>query len=76
MSDQHADPAAGPAALDPAASSEPIDHDAHAADASEHGRGDALGPIDWFAWGAGLLGVLIGLGTAFAFALATNRLGA
>ena len=40
-------------------------HDDHA-----HGD-DALGPIDTFAWGAGLLGVVLGLVVVVAFVLAT-----
>jgi hypothetical protein len=44
----------------------------------EHGHVDPLdeeeplGPIDVAAWGAGALGVLIGLVVAFCFALATT----
>ena len=41
-------------------------HDDHA-----HGGEDALGPIDSFAWGAGLLGVVLGLAVVAAFVLAT-----
>ena len=41
-------------------------HDDHAHEAEE-----ALGPIDGAAWGAGLLGVVIGLAVAFCFVLAT-----
>ena len=39
------------------------DHDANA--------GDAHGPIDVFAWGAGALGVVLGLVVAACFVLAT-----
>ncbi len=39
----------------------------------EHGE-EALGPIDVVAWGAGLLGVLVGGVTALAFVLSTGRL--
>jgi len=43
-------------------------HDDHA-----HGDGDtALGPIDPYAWGAGLLGVAIAIVIAATFALATS----
>ena len=42
-------------------------HDDHA-----HGDGDALGPIDVFAWGAGLLGVVLGLAVTVCFVLATT----
>jgi hypothetical protein len=53
----------------------------HATDdhGDEHGHDDhahaeeALGPIDRPAWGAGLLGVLLGLAVAAAFVLATMR---
>jgi hypothetical protein len=42
---------------------------------SSHGHGEghdeaALGPVDWPAWGAGLLGVALGLAVAWAFVLA------
>ena len=40
----------------------------------DHGHGaeeEALGPVDTFAWGAGLLGVLAGLLVVAAFVLAT-----
>ena len=46
----------------------------------DHGHDDhahvdaALGPIDVPAWGVGILGVAVGLLTAFCFALATGRL--
>jgi hypothetical protein len=45
-------------------------------DSSAHGRDDqghdqsVLGPIDWVAWGAGLVGVALGLAVAWAFMLA------
>jgi hypothetical protein len=42
-------------------------HDGHD-DHEEHGT--ALGPIDWFAWGAGLLGV--GAGVVVAFCLSVS----
>jgi hypothetical protein len=39
----------------------------------DHAHGDEpLGPIDTAAWGAGLLGILIGVAVAFCFALATS----
>ena len=41
-------------------------HDDHA-----HAE-EALGPIDVPAWGAGVIGVLLGLAVAYAFVLATN----
>lgn len=40
-------------------------HDDH----EEHGT--ALGPIDWFAWGAGILGVGAGLVVAFCLYVST-----
>jgi hypothetical protein len=33
-----------------------------------------LGPIDMIAWGAGVLGVVLGLGVVWAFASATGAL--
>lgn len=55
----------------------------HASDdhGDEHGHDDhahaeeALGPIDRMAWGAGVVGVLLGLAVAFAFAFATSPIG-
>ncbi len=45
-------------------------------DAPQHGHDDmGLGPVDLRMWGAGLLGVLIGLAGALCFALSTGRLG-
>jgi hypothetical protein len=39
----------------------------------EHGEhAPALGPIDWFAWGAGILGVGAGLVVAFCLYLSTS----
>jgi hypothetical protein len=65
-SDEHDDEATGLA--DAAAHHASDDHgDAHGHD----DEGEPLGPIDGAAWGAGLLGVLIGLGVAFCFVLAT-----
>ncbi len=82
MSDPHADPGAhstaDPATPGAAAHAGGEAHgpdDAHGSGGDEHGHGEALGPIDWVAWGAGVAGLLIGLGTALAFAIATNRLG-
>ncbi len=53
----------------------------HATDdhGDEHGHDDhghaaeSLGPIDRPAWGAGILGVLLGLAVAVAFVLATMQ---
>jgi hypothetical protein len=44
-------------------------HDDHAHDDEEF-----LGPIDAIAWGAGVLGVVLGLAVALAFALSTAAL--
>lgn len=33
---------------------------------------EPLGPIDWVAWGAGALGIVIGIAIAFCFVLATT----
>jgi hypothetical protein len=39
----------------------------------EHGEhATALGPVDWFAWGAGILGVGAGLAVAFCLYLTTS----
>jgi hypothetical protein len=52
----------------------PSAHDG--ADDAEHGHDDmGLGPIDIRMWGAGLLGVAIGLAGALCFALSTGRIG-
>jgi hypothetical protein len=50
------------------------DHgDDHGHDDHAHGE-EPLGPIDLFAWGAGILGILIGAGMAAAFAVATGAI--
>ena len=52
--------------------------DAHAdpaeADAAHggHAQGTPLGPIDWAAWGAGLLGVAAGLAVAVCLFISTS----
>lgn len=52
------------------------DHgDDHGHDDHAHGE-EPLGPIDVAAWGAGALGVLVGVVIAACFALATGALGA
>ncbi|CAN5459524.1 hypothetical protein BH20CHL7_BH20CHL7_10110 [soil metagenome] len=44
--------------------------------ATDHGHGsDALGPIDVRAWGAGGLGVMLGMIVVFCFVLATSPVG-
>ncbi len=49
---------------------------AHGAHGGAHGAGDheeaVLGPVDWVAWGAGLLGVAAGLIIVLCFVLATS----
>jgi hypothetical protein len=67
MTSQHDDEATGQ--VDAVAHHAPDDH------GDDHGHadeGESLGPIDGAAWGAGLLGVAIGLMVAFCFALATS----
>ncbi len=68
---------ATPAAADPHAG------DAHHTDAHDGAVGhdapdhheEPLGPIDWRAWGAGVLGVVLGLVVAVGFARTTGLLG-
>jgi hypothetical protein len=51
-------------------SHEPDGHgSSHGHDESGHDEA-ALGPVDWPAWGAGVLGVALGLAVAWAFVLA------
>jgi hypothetical protein len=45
-------------------------HDDHA-----HGSAETLGPIDPMAWGAGALGILLGLIVALCLAIAAGWLG-
>jgi hypothetical protein len=72
--DQHAGDAPGHAGA--VAHHETDDHGGdHGHDDHAHeDEGAALGPIDVFAWGAGVLGVAIGLVIAICFALATAPL--
>ena len=52
---------------------EPDDAGHGHAEHGEHGEhATALGPIDWFAWGAGILGVGAGLVVAFCLYLSTS----
>lgn len=64
----------------PEASAAPDGHAEHAGPDAPDGHGaeeaEALGPIDPLAWGAGVLGVTLGLVVAACFALATSGLGA
>ena len=49
------------------------DHgDAHGHDDHGHGAETTLGPLDIASWGAGLLGLLLGLAVVLAFALASG----
>jgi hypothetical protein len=51
------------------------DHgDEHGHDDHAHEEGDFLGPIDVIAWGAGVVGVVLGLAVGLAFALSTSGL--
>jgi hypothetical protein len=52
------------------------DHgDDHGHDDHGHGHGEEpLGPLDPFAWGAGALGIAVGLVTIACFALATGAI--
>ena len=47
-------------------------HEEHAGHDEHADHGEALGPIDWPAWGAGILGVGAGLGVAFCLYVATS----
>ena len=68
--DPHADDVPGHAGA--VAHHETTDHgDDHGHDDHAHDE-EALGPIDWAAWGAGVLWVVIGLAIAFCFVLATS----
>jgi hypothetical protein len=73
----------GPMSNDPHADDIPghagaIAHHATTDHGDDHGHDDhahdeeALGPIDWAAWGAGALGLVIGVAIAFCFVLATS----
>ncbi len=68
--DQHADdaPGHGGAVADHATDDQGEDHGL-----DDHGRDtEPLGPIDVAAWGAGALGLMLGLIVAICFALATS----
>lgn len=69
----HEDPHAGDAMTGPHGTAD--DHGAdHGHD--DHGHAvDDLGPIDLPAWGAGVLGVVLGLAVVVAIALASGALG-
>jgi hypothetical protein len=55
----------------------PDDHgEDHGHDDHAHDDVEILGPIDAIAWGAGVLGIVLGLAVALAFALSTSMIGA
>lgn len=63
---QHSDPHATDAMVGPHA--QPTDHGGdHGHDDHAHEPGEVLGPIDRRAWGAGILGIGLGLAVALAF---------
>jgi len=63
---QRPDPHAGEAHVGPHGS--PDDHgEDHGHDDHAHGAGEALGPLNLPAWGAAILGVVLGLVVVFAF---------
>ncbi len=70
-SERHAPDAAGhPGAIAPHATD---DHGAdHGHDDHAHGEDERLGPVDVRAWGAGALGIGLGLIVAVCFMLATG----
>jgi hypothetical protein len=47
-------------------------HEEHAGHDEHADHGEALGPIDWPAWGAGILGVGAGLAVAFCLYVSTS----
>ena len=50
------------------------DHgDDHGHDDHAHGE-EALGPLDWAAWGAGVVGVVLGVAVTICFVVATQPL--
>ena len=54
----------------------PDDHgEDHGHDDHAHADEELLGPIDAVAWGAGVIGVALGLAVALAFALSTGTIG-
>jgi hypothetical protein len=69
--DQHAGDVAGhPGAVAHHATDDHGDEHGH----DDHAHAEAsLGPVDGPAWGAGILGVLLGLAVAVAFVLATMQ---
>ncbi|MCU0483412.1 MAG: hypothetical protein MUC54_03945 [Chloroflexi bacterium] len=47
-------------------------HEEHGGHDEHAGHGAALGPIDWAAWGAGVVGVAAGLAVVGALVVATT----
>jgi hypothetical protein len=64
-------PHAGEAMVGPHGSSDDHGED-HGHDDHGHGGGDTLGPIDIPAWGAAVLGIVLGLIVVFAFVQAAS----
>jgi hypothetical protein len=60
---------------DDAAAASAAHADAAPSDAAHgnHAQGTPLGPIDWAAWGAGLLGIAAGLAVAICLFISTSR---
>lgn len=73
MSTSH-DPHADDSKIGPHGS--PDDHgEDHGHDDHAHGDGEPLGPLNMAAWGAGALGIVLGLVVALAFAASAGWLG-
>lgn len=81
----HADPNAAPPGpphdTQTETHSEPRDHADGGHDAAgghdEHGHDtEALGPVNWAAWGAGALGLLVAAAMVLVFAIATSPVAA
>ena len=73
MSDSSADPHGTDAMVGPHGAG---DHGGdHGHDDHAHGDGDALGPVNTAAWGAGLIGIVGGLVVAIVLAMAAGWLG-
>ena len=73
MSDTTSDPHSSDAMVGPHGAGdhgEDHGHDDHA-----HGDGDALGPVNTAAWGAGLIGIIGGLLVALVLAMAAGWIG-
>lgn len=73
MSDMTSDPHGSDAMVGPHGAG---DHgEDHGHDDHGHGGGDALGPVNTAAWGAGLIGIFGGLLVALVLAMAAGWLG-